>query len=83
MVTEDLTVTLDGKPLKLEKGDDKEESSQAQIQALMPIGAMMQFLSDGEINKFTFKSFDDELKNGIDELLGNSRITKLRGTSQN
>lgn len=76
--TEDLIVTIDGKPLALEEGESKTDYTNAWIEELLPRPLIRKFLVDGErLSDFDSRNMNEELIQNIDDLLEIGILRKL------
>lgn len=78
--SDELIVTIKGKPLELELGENIVSVSERWIESFLPHSIMRRFLVDGErLNELDTRLVDKELINGIDDLLGIGLLERLDG----
>jgi DNA sulfur modification protein DndD len=76
--SDEVVVTIGGKPLELELGENIEQVSERWIESFMPHSIMRRFLVDGErLSELDTRSVDQELIKGIDDLLGIGLLDRL------
>ena len=74
----ELTVRINGKPLSLEAGESKHNIAQRWIEAFIPLAVSQRFLFDGEkLPDIDFSILNEELKSGLDDILGQHAIQQL------
>ena len=74
----ELTVRINGKPLSLEAGESKHNIAQRWIEAFIPLAVSQRFLFDGEkLPDLDFSILNEELKSGLDDILGQHAIQQL------
>ena len=77
-ISEELVVSIAGKPLELEPNEKRNDVSERWIEAFLPHSIMKRFLVDGErLSDLDTRSVDDELIQGIDDLLGIGVLDRL------
>jgi len=79
-VSEEVTLHVDGKILRLEAGEKKEHVVQAWIDAMLTPQLARRFLLDGEeFGQLDMSHLSDAMKTGLDDLLGQGLLHRLSG----
>ena len=78
-INEELNLHLDGKILKIEVGENKEQVIRAWIEAMISPAITQRFLVDGEkLGALNVRNLGDSMKHGLDDLLGQGIIHRLQ-----
>ena len=76
--SDEIVVTINGKPLELELGENIGYVSERWIESFIPHSIMRRFLVDGErLSELDTRLVDQELIKGIDDLLGIGLLDRL------
>ena len=77
-VIEELQLNIDGKPLRIEKGENREQTIKAHIEAIFPQSITQRFLIDGEqLGTLDVKNLGHHMKDGLDDILGQGTLHRL------